>query len=85
MKRNQKKHLLIMKRELLACEIGTLLENKKDMWYPMSSTASADTRDFVPFNNYYQLSVENIKSACKEYYYSPRDFCDLLGSDREPS
>ena len=50
----------------------------------MFPIASVNTRDFVCFNNYYQLSIENIKSACEEFYHSPSGFCDLLGSDSEP-
>ena len=40
-----------------------------------------DTGDFAPFNNYYKLSTENIESAYKEYYHSPRISSDVLASD----
>lgn len=31
----------------------------------MSPTESVDARDFVTFNNYYQLPIENIKMLAK--------------------
>ena len=56
----------------------------------MSSTASGrlkkfepiDTRDFVPFGEYDDLSIENIKEACEKYYQAPEGSCDILASDR---
>ena len=59
----------------------------------MSSTASGrlkkfeplDTRDFVPFGDYDDLTIANIKEACKKYYQAPEGSCDTLASDRGPS
>jgi hypothetical protein len=59
----------------------------------MSSTASGrlkkyeplDTRDFVPFSDYDELSIENIKDACEQFYNAPQGTCDILASDRGPS
>ena len=59
----------------------------------MSSTASGrlkkyeplDTRDFVPFGDYDELSIENIKDACEQFYKAPQGSCDILASDRGPS
>ena len=59
----------------------------------MSSTASGrlkkfeplDTRDFVPFGEYDDLTIENIKEACEKYYQAPAGSCDILASDRGPS
>lgn len=59
----------------------------------MSSTLSGrlkkydplDTRDFVPFGEYEELSLENIKEACERYYNSPENSCDVLASERGPS
>ena len=59
----------------------------------MSSTTSGrlkkfeplDTRDFVPFGEYDDLTIENIKEACKKYYQVPEGSCDILASDRGPS
>jgi len=44
-----------------------------------------DTRDFVPFEDYEELSVENIKEACEKFYNAPPGSCDILASDRGPS
>ena len=59
----------------------------------MSLTASGrlkkyeplDTRDFVPFSEYDELSIENIKDTCEQFYKSPQGSCDILASDRGPS
>ena len=59
----------------------------------MSSTASGrlktfeplDTRDFVPFGDYDDLTIENIKEACEKFYQAPEGSCDILASDRRPS
>ena len=59
----------------------------------MSSAASGrlkkyeplDTRDFVPFSEYDELSTENIKEACEHFYNAPAGSCDILASDRGPS
>lgn len=47
----------------------------------MSGTASArfkkfeplDTWDFVPFGDYDDLTIENIKEACEKYYQATQD------------
>lgn len=44
-----------------------------------------DTRDYVPFNDYDELSIENIKDACETFYNAPTGSCDILASDRGPS
>ncbi|CAB4040642.1 transient receptor potential cation channel subfamily M member 6-like, partial [Paramuricea clavata] len=44
-----------------------------------------DTRDFVPFSDYEELSIENIKDACEQFYSAPAGSCDILASDRGPS
>ena len=44
-----------------------------------------DTRDFVPFTEFTELSLENIKNACEKYYRAPDHSCDVLASDRGPS
>ena len=59
----------------------------------MSSTASGrlkqyetlDTRDFVPFGGYDELSIENIKDVYEQFYKAPQGSCDILASDRGPS
>ena len=59
----------------------------------MSSTASGrlkkceplDTREFVPFGEYDDLTIENIKEACEKYYQAPEGSCDILALDRGPS
>ena len=32
-----------------------------------------DRRDFVPFTDFYELSLENIKIACERHYRLPRN------------
>ena len=45
-----------------------------------------DTRDFVPFGEEYEeLSLENIKVACEQFYNAPQGSCDDLATDRGPS
>ena len=59
----------------------------------MSPTASGrlkkfeplDTRDFIPFDEYEELTLDNIKEACEKFYKAPEDSCDILASDRGPS
>lgn len=59
----------------------------------MSSVASGrlkkyeplDTRDFVSFDEYDELSIDNIKEACERFYHAPKNSCDILASDRGPS
>ena len=54
----------------------------------MSSTASGrlekyeplDTRDFVPFKDYEELNLENIKEACEGCYNAPAGSGYLLAS-----
>ena len=56
----------------------------------MSSTASGrvkeyeplDTRDFVPFGDYDELSIDSIKDACEQFYKAPHGSYDILASDR---
>ena len=42
-------------------------------------------RDFVPFEDYEELSIDNIKDACERFYDAPPNTCDILSSDRGPS
>ena len=59
----------------------------------MSSTASArlekfeplDTQDFVPFSEYDDLTIDNIKEACEKYCQALEGSCDILALDRGPS
>ena len=59
----------------------------------MSSTASGrpktfeplDTRDFVPFGDYDDLTIANIREACEKYYQAPEGSCDILAPVRGPS
>ena len=50
----------------------------------MSCTASGrlqkfeplDTRDFLPFGDYDDLTIGNVKEACEKYYQAPEgSFC----------
>ena len=43
-----------------------------------------DTRDFIPFKDYEELNLENIKEACERFYKAPAGSCDILASDRGP-
>ena len=59
----------------------------------MSPTASGrlkkcellDIRDFIPFDDYGELTLNNIKEACEKFYKAPEGSCDILASDRGPS
>ena len=44
-----------------------------------------DSRGFVSFIDFYELSLENINIACERHYRLPRNSCDVLVSDRRPS
>ena len=44
-----------------------------------------DTRDFVEFSSSDELSIENIKEACKKYFDMPPGTCDVLLTDHGPS
>ena len=52
----------------------------------MSSTASGslkkyeplNTRDFVSFEDYDELSAEKIKEACEKFYNAQPGSCDIL-------
>ena len=44
-----------------------------------------DTTDFVPFNDYDELSIENIKEASEVFYNAPTGSCDILLSNQGPS
>ena len=41
-----------------------------------------DTRDFIPFDDYEELTIDNVKEACEKFYRSPEGSCDILASDR---
>ena len=59
----------------------------------MLSTASGrlkkyeplNTRDFIPFEDYEELNLENIKGARERFYNAPAGSCDIIASDRGPS
>ena len=53
--------------------------NKSKKYEPL------DTRDFVDFTKYDELSIENVKDACEKFYELPGGSCDVLLSDRGPS
>ena len=44
-----------------------------------------DTRDFVDFSDYDEITIENVREACERFYDAPRGSCDILLSDRGPS
>ena len=44
-----------------------------------------DNRDFVPFTDFYEVSLENVKIACERHYRLCRNSCDVLVSDRGAS
>ena len=44
-----------------------------------------DTRDFVDFSEYTELTLENVKPACESFYNAPPGSCDILVGDRGPS
>eukprot|EP00794_Sanderia_malayensis_P007665 gene7665-8501_t len=44
-----------------------------------------DTREFVDFTNYDEVTIDNIKTACESHYNAPAGSCDVLLSDRGPS
>eukprot|EP00794_Sanderia_malayensis_P001051 gene1051-379_t len=53
--------------------------NKSKKYEPL------DTRDFVDFTQYDELSIENVKDACEQFYEMPAGSSDVLLSDRGPS
>eukprot|EP00111_Clytia_hemisphaerica_P013962 TCONS_00041108-protein len=44
-----------------------------------------DVKRFVPFNEFYELTLENIKAACEAYYQMPAGTCDVLVTNSGPS
>ena len=44
-----------------------------------------DTRDFVDFSDFEEISIDNIKLACEKFYEMPKGSCDVLLGDRGPS
>ena len=44
-----------------------------------------DTRDFVPFTGFYELSLENRKIVLERYYHLPKNSCDVFVSGKGPS
>ena len=65
----------------------------KRLWWRRSCNSSGklnkyktlDSRDFVPFNAFTELSIGNIKKPCECFYSMPENSCDVLASDRGPS
>ena len=45
----------------------------------------SDARDFVDFSKYNELTLQNVKEACEQFYNRPHGACDVLYSDRGPS
>ena len=88
-----------LKRDVASKRSGKGTTTKKSMPAPatimvqrMSSVPNRskkydplDTRDFVDFSAYTELSLENIKDACERYYEMPQGSCDVLLIDRGPS
>ena len=44
-----------------------------------------DTRDFVDFSDFNEITIENIKEACENHYGAPSGSCDILLRDRGSS
>ena len=44
-----------------------------------------DTRNFVDFSGYDEISISNIKEACEKFYDQAPGTCDVLLGDRGPS
>ena len=44
-----------------------------------------DTRDFVDFSGYDEISISNIKEACEKFYDQAPGTCDVFLGDRGPS
>ena len=44
-----------------------------------------DTRDFVNFSEFGEISIENVKEACEKHYEAPPGSCDILLGDKGPS
>ena len=42
----------------------------------------SDTRDFVDFSGFTEITIENIKEACENHYGAPSGSCDILLGDR---
>ena len=40
-----------------------------------------ETREFVDFTEYEELTIENIKGACEKHYDAPSGSCDVLLGD----
>ena len=49
---------------------------------PLKKYEALDTRDFVPFEDYEELNLENIKDACDRFYNAPAGSCGILTSER---
>ena len=65
--------------DLLVQRMSSLPIGKGKKFEPM------DTKDFVPFKDYDELSIENIKEACEIFYNAPTGSCDILLSNQGPS
>ena len=50
----------------------------------MENDKPLDTRVFVPFTDFYRLSLKNIKIACERHYRLAKSSCVVLVSDRSP-
>ena len=74
-----KKQSHIVPEDLVVQRMSPIPTGRMEKYEPL------DTRDFVPFTDFYELSLENIKKACERHYRLPRNSCDVLVSDRGPS
>ena len=62
--------------DLLVQRMSSLPTGKGKKFEPM------DTKDFVPFKDYDELSIKNIKEACEVFYNAPSGSCDILMSNQ---
>ena len=77
---NDRKNFGKVPADILVQRMSTMPSGRMKKYEPM------DTRDFIPFgNNYDELTIENIKAACENFYNAPVGCCDILASDRGPS
>ena len=44
-----------------------------------------ETREFVDFTDYDNVTIENVKDACEKHYNAPAGSCDVLLGDKGPS
>ena len=64
--------------DLLVQRISSLPIGRGKKFEPM------DTKDFVPFKEYDELSIENIKEACEVFYNAPSGSCEFSCQIKAP-